>query len=206
MEKYTEQEQVRRNKLNFYIENNIAPFKKAYDLGKLVLSQEIVDKYSSFSREELEEKNISINVTGRLMTVRGPFLVLKDSKGLIQVYFNKKSDENLAKIVATFDIGDILWVSGTIMKTHTDALTLKCNKIELLTKALKPLPEKYHGLVDTEERYRRRWVDLITNDESKNKFILRTKIVKWIKEYFDNLDYLEVETPFLQDYVSGACG
>lgn len=204
MEKYTEQEQVRRNKLNFYSENNIAPFKKAYDLGKLVLSQEIVNNYDSFSREELEEKNISVNVAGRLMTVRGPFLVLKDSKGLVQVYFNKKSDENVAKIVGTFDIGDILWVSGTVMKTHTNALTLKCNKIELLTKALKPLPEKYHGLVDTEERYRRRWVDLITNEESKNKFILRTKIIKWIKEYFDNLDYLEVETPFLQDYVSGA--
>ncbi|MCE6061998.1 lysine--tRNA ligase [Mycoplasmopsis agalactiae] len=204
MGKYTEQEQVRRNKLNFYSENNIAPFKKAYDLGKLVLSQEIVNNYDSFSREELEEKNISVNVAGRLMTVRGPFLVLKDSKGLVQVYFNKKSDENAAKIVGTFDIGDILWVSGTVMKTHTNALTLKCNKIELLTKALKPLPEKYHGLVDTEERYRRRWVDLITNEESKNKFILRTKIIKWIKEYFDNLDYLEVETPFLQDYVSGA--
>ncbi|MBZ4195405.1 lysine--tRNA ligase [Mycoplasma sp. 1331] len=204
MEKYTEQELVRRNKLSFYEENNVEPFKKAYGLGELTLSNKLVSEYNVFTREELEEKNIKINVTGRLMTVRGPFLVLKDSQGTIQVYFNKKENLNVSKIVETFDIGDILWVNGSIMKTHTGALTIKCIDIKLLTKALKPLPDKFHGLVDTEERYRRRYVDLIINEESRNKFILRTKIINWIKEYFNNSGYMEVETPFLHDYISGA--
>ncbi|MBZ4226775.1 lysine--tRNA ligase [Mycoplasma tauri] len=204
MEKYTEQELVRRNKLSFYEENNVEPFKKAYGLGELTLSNQLVSEYNVFTREELEEKNIKINITGRLMTVRGPFLVLKDSQGTIQVYFNKKENLNVSKIVETFDIGDILWVNGSIMKTHTGALTIKCIDIKLLTKALKPLPDKFHGLVDTEERYRRRYVDLIINEESRNKFILRTKIINWIKEYFNNSGYMEVETPFLHDYISGA--
>ncbi|QSB07393.1 lysine--tRNA ligase [Mycoplasma tauri] len=204
MEKYTEQELVRRNKLSFYEENNVEPFKKAYGLGELTLSNQLVSEYNVFTREELEEKNIKINVTGRLMTVRGPFLVLKDSQGTIQVYFNKKENLNVSKIVETFDIGDILWVNGSIMKTHTGALTIKCIDIKILTKALKPLPDKFHGLVDTEERYRRRYVDLIINEESRNKFILRTKIINWIKEYFNNSGYMEVETPFLHDYISGA--
>ncbi|MBZ4212655.1 lysine--tRNA ligase [Mycoplasma sp. U97] len=204
MEKYTEQELVRRNKLSFYEENNVEPFKKAYGLGELTLSNKLVSEYNVFTREELEEKNIKINVTGRLMTVRGPFLVLKDSQGTIQVYFNKKENLDVSKIVETFDIGDILWVNGSIMKTHTGALTIKCIDIKLLTKALKPLPDKFHGLVDTEERYRRRYVDLIINEESRNKFILRTKIINWIKEYFNNSGYMEVETPFLHDYISGA--
>ncbi|MBZ4204421.1 lysine--tRNA ligase [Mycoplasma tauri] len=204
MEKYTEQELVRRNKLSFYEENNVEPFKKAYGLGELTLSNQLVSEYNVFTREELEEKNIKINITGRLMTVRGPFLVLKDSQGTIQVYFNKKENLDVSKIVETFDIGDILWVNGSIMKTHTGALTIKCIDIKLLTKALKPLPDKFHGLVDTEERYRRRYVDLIINEESRNKFILRTKIINWIKEYFNNSGYMEVETPFLHDYISGA--
>ncbi|VEU75509.1 lysyl-tRNA synthetase [Mycoplasmopsis maculosa] len=204
MSKYTEQEQVRRDKLEFYKENNVVAFKKAYNLGELLLSNDIKTKYDNFTREELESKKEKVNITGRLMTVRGPFLVLKDRDGLIQVYFNKKENEEVSKIVSTFDLGDILWVKGIVMKTHTGEITIKSEKIELLTKALKPLPEKYHGLVDTEERYRHRYVDLIMNDESKQRFILRTKVIQWIKEYFNNLDYLEVETPFLHDYVSGA--
>ncbi|WP_027334563.1 lysine--tRNA ligase [Mycoplasmopsis felifaucium] len=204
MEKHTEQEQVRRDKLNFYAENNVNAFKKAYGLGELVLSGEIFNRYNQFSREELEAKNEVVCISGRLMTVRGPFLVLKDRDGLIQVYFNKKDNPEVAKIVATYDLGDIIWVKGTVMKTHTGEITIKSQEIDILTKALRPLPEKFHGLTDTEERYRRRYVDLIMNDESKNKFILRTKIVQWVKEYFNNLGYLEVETPFLHDYISGA--
>lgn len=204
MEKYTEQEQIRRDKLDFYHKNNVVPFKKAYNLGELSASGVINKKYQDLTREELEEKNIEVNISGRLMTVRGPFLILKDKDGIIQAYFNKKENLETSKIVSTFDLGDILWVNGIVMKTHTGEITIKVNKIELLTKALKPLPEKFHGLTDPEERYRRRYVDLIMNEESKKRFILRTKIVHWIKEYFDNLGYLEVETPFLHDYLSGA--
>ncbi|WP_029513344.1 lysine--tRNA ligase [Mycoplasmopsis primatum] len=204
MENFSEQEQVRRNKLDFYKENNVIPFKKAYGLGKLLTSIQLNKQFDSFTREELEEKNKKVNVSGRLMTVRGPFLVLKDSSGTVQIYFNKKENPDVSKIVDTFDIGDILWVNGVVMKTHTNTITIKCKKIKLLSKALKPLPDKFHGLVDTEERYRRRWVDLITNEDSKNRFILRTKIIHWIKEYFDKLGFLEVETPFLNDFISGA--
>ncbi|WP_406617224.1 lysine--tRNA ligase [Mycoplasmopsis adleri] len=204
MEKYTEQEQVRRDKLEFYKENNVVPFKKAYGLGELVLSGKINEKFGKFTREELEAQHNEVCIAGRLMTVRGPFLVLKDRDGLIQVYFNKKDDPEVAKIVATYDLGDIIWVKGIVMKTYTGELTVKSNQIDLLTKALKPLPDKFHGLTDTEERYRHRYVDLIMNDESKEKFILRTKIIQWIKEYFNDLGYLEVETPFLHDYISGA--
>lgn len=204
MEKYTEQEQVRRNKLDFYRENDVVPFKKAYGLGKLSLSSELEKKYSKFSKEELESKKKKANITGRLMTVRGPFLVLKDRDGLIQAYFNKKNHPEIAKIVDSFDLGDIIWVNGPVMKTNTGAVSVKVEKIKLLTKALKPLPEKFHGLTDVEEKYRRRYVDLIMNDESREKFILRTKIINWVKEFFNKLDYLEVETPLLHDYVSGA--
>ena len=138
------------------------------------------------------------------MIARGPFLVLKDAKGTIQAYFNKKENETLAALVDSFNIGDILWVRGPVMKTHTGEVTIKAEEIKLLTKALKPLPDKFHGLVDVEERYRRRYVDLIMNQESKDRFILRTKIVQWIRDYFNKLDYLDVETPFLHDYISGA--
>lgn len=204
MTKYTEQEQIRRDKLEFYKKFDVVPFKKAYGLGKLSTSEELNKKYGQFTREELEAKKVKKNISGRLITARGPFLVLKDRKGTIQVYFNKKENPELTKIVETFDLGDILWVRGLLMKTHTGEMTVRAQDIQLLTKALKPLPDKFHGLTDTEERYRHRYLDLITNPESRNTFIMRTKIVQWIRDYFNKLDYLEAETPFLHDYLSGA--
>ncbi|VEU77158.1 lysine--tRNA ligase [Mycoplasmopsis columbina] len=204
MSKYTEQEQVRRNKLDEYAKNGINPFKKAYNLGKLEYSKNIISEYEKLNKTELEDKNIVKNVAGRLMIKRGPFLVIQDYKGQIQAYFNKKELSHLESLVETLDIGDIIWVSGPLMKTQTDAVCVRVEKLEILTKSLKPLPEKYHGLTDTEERYRRRYVDLITNEESRERFKLRTKIVQWIRDYFNSLDYIEAETPFLHDYLSGA--
>lgn len=204
MAEYTEQEQLRRDKLEWYKKFDIPAFRKAYGLGKLSLSDELKAKYGAFNREELEAKNVKKAIAGRLMIARGPFLVLKDAKGTIQAYFNKKENETLAALVDSFNIGDILWVRGPVMKTHTGEVTIKAEEIKLLTKALKPLPDKFHGLVDVEERYRHRYVDLIMNQESKDRFILRTKIVQWIRDYFNKLDYLDVETPFLHDYISGA--
>ncbi|AIA29251.1 lysyl-tRNA synthetase [Mycoplasmopsis californica] len=204
MEKYTEQEQVRRDKLIQYEKENVIAYKKAYDLGEISYSDDIEAEFSSFSKEELHEKHIIRTIAGRLIAKRGPFLVIKDFRGKIQAYFNKKENLEYADLVSTFDIGDIIWVSGEVMKTMTGAVVVKADKIDLLSKALKPLPEKYHGLVDPEERYRRRYVDLIVNDESKDKFIKRIKITQWIKDYFNNLGYLDVETPFLHDYISGA--
>ncbi|TNK83853.1 lysine--tRNA ligase [Mycoplasmopsis pullorum] len=204
MSKYTEQELVRRKKLDFYKENNVKAFKNADDLKELSYSDDITKKYQEYTREELEEKAFPVNLSGRIMTIRGPFIVIQDYHGRMQVYFNKKENAELAKIVETFDLGDIIYVEGVVMKTHTDQVSVRSHNIELLTKALKPLPDKFHGLVDVEERYRHRYVDLIMNEESRKTFWARTKIISEIRRYFDELEYMEVETPFLHDYLSGA--
>ncbi|TDV24366.1 lysyl-tRNA synthetase class II [Mycoplasmopsis mustelae] len=204
MQKLTEQEIIRRNKLQIYTNMNIEPFAKVDDLKKLTYSDEIEKKFSNISKIELDESKISVNVAGRILTMRGPFILIKDYHSKIQIYFNKKVDEKLAKLFETFDIGDLIYVEGIVMKTNTDAVTIKAQNIKLLTKSLKPLPDKYHGLADIEERYRRRYVDLIINDEVKKVFWTRTKIISEIRKYFDNLEYMEVETPFLHDYLSGA--
>ncbi|TNK98425.1 lysine--tRNA ligase, partial [Mycoplasmopsis pullorum] len=204
MSKYTEQELVRRKKLDFYKENNVKAFKNADDLKELSYSDDITKKYQEYTREELEEKAFPVNLSGRIMTMRGPFIVIQDYHGRMQVYFNKKENVELAKIVETFDLGDIIYVEGVVMKTHTDQVSVRSHNIELLTKALKPLPDKFHGLVDVEERYRHRYVDLIMNEESRKTFWTRTKIISEIRRYFDELEYMEVETPFLHDYLSGA--
>ncbi|WP_029608672.1 lysine--tRNA ligase [Mycoplasma simbae] len=204
MEKYTEQEQVRRDKLNAYNESNIEAYKKAYNLGELSYSDDLAKEFANFTKDELHDKKIIRNIAGRLIGRRGPFLVIKDYHGNIQSYFNKKENLEYADLVSTLDLGDIVWISGEVMKTMTDAVVVRADKIQLLSKSLKPLPEKYHGLVDAEERYRKRYVDLIVNEESKEKFIKRIKITQWIKEFFNNLGYLDVETPFLHDYISGA--
>ncbi|WP_406614178.1 lysine--tRNA ligase [Mycoplasma corogypsi] len=204
MEKFTEQELVRRSKLEQYKSMGVEGFAKATGLSEIFYSDEVAKKYEAYSKEELEEKEFKTAVAGRIMTMRGPFILIQDYHGRIQVYFNKKMDEKLTELVDTFDIGDIIYVEGVAMKTNTGAVTVKAKNIKLLTKALKPLPDKYHGLVDTEETYRRRYVDLIVNEESKQVFKNRTKIITEIRSYFDELEYMEVETPFLHDYLSGA--
>ena len=123
----------------------------------------------------------------------------------LQIYIDKKIlDEKASIVLKQLDLGDIISAKGTISKTHTNALMLRCENLILLTKALKPLPDKYHGLVDREERYRNRYVDTIVNEKARKTFILRTKIIKAIREYFDNLNYLEVDTPVLQPILGGA--
>ncbi|EFF41276.1 lysine--tRNA ligase [Mycoplasmopsis alligatoris] len=202
--KYTEQEQIRRNKISFYNEKNVPAFKLVDELVTYDYSDEITKKFADKTKDELEVEKNSIKASGRIVSMRGPFILIKDYHGKIQVYFNKKENENLAKIVETFDLGDIISVQGFAMKTHTNEVSIRSVNIELLTKALKPLPDKYHGLSDVEERYRRRYVDLIVNEETKNTFWTRTKVISEIRRYFDSLEYMEVETPFLHDYISGA--
>ncbi|MGP1451753.1 MAG: lysine--tRNA ligase [Metamycoplasmataceae bacterium] len=204
MNKYTDQEQARRNKLDFYALKNIIPFKKAYKLGKITYSDEIIKNFNKKSREDLE-KNVSIvSIAGRIIGLRGPFIIVKDYHGKIQTYYNKKTFPKYSELVNSLDLGDIVLIKGEVMKTHTNEISLRATKIELLTKSLKPLPEKYHGLTDVEEKYRHRYLDLITNDDSVKAFWTRTNIIKIIRSYFDNLEYMEVETPILSDYLSGA--
>ncbi|UUM19781.1 MULTISPECIES: lysine--tRNA ligase [unclassified Mycoplasma] len=202
--KLSEQEQIRRNKLKHYQQMGINPFVQATQLQKLTYSNQIIEQNLEFTKEQLEQKEIPYAITGRILTMRGPFILIKDYHGKIQVYFNKKQHQQLAELVDTFDLGDIIYVQGIAMKTHTGEVTLKAKEIKLLSKALKPLPDKYHGLSDVEERYRHRYVDLIVNPDSVNTFWTRSKIISAIRSYFDNLEYMEVETPFLHDYLSGA--
>lgn len=203
-QKFSEQEQIRRNKLNQYSEMGVVPFAKATGLKKLSYSDQIKTAVDSYSKEELHEREIPFNISGRIMTMRGPFILVKDYHGKIQVYFNKKEHEELAKLVNALDLGDIIYVEGNAMKTNTGEVSLKAKTIKLLSKSLKPLPDKYHGLTDIEEIYRHRYLDLISNEESIKTFWTRTKIISLIRRYFDDLEFMEVETPILHDYLSGA--
>lgn len=203
--KFTEQEQIRRNKIASLKEKNLLAF--ASTIKPNFTSQELIDQYDKLSREEIESKNVNVILNGRVIAQRGPFIVLQDKNATIQAYINKIGDvldANSLEVIKQLDLGDIVSVSGLLSKTHTNALMIKASKVSLLTKALKPLPDKFHGLSDVEERYRHRYVDMIVNPEVKKTFMLRTKIIKTIREYFDSLGYLEVDTPVLHPILGGA--
>ena len=136
---------------------------------------------------------------------KSSFSKIKDGTSSIQIFINSKNvSEELYEQFKTYDVGDILWVKGTLFKTKTDELTINANEIELLTKSLRPLPEKYHGLTDTETRYRKRYLDLIMSDESRDVFENRSKIITTIRKYLNEQEILEVETPMMQPIPGGA--
>jgi lysyl-tRNA synthetase class 2 len=165
------------------------------------LQQELGDK----SKEELEQLGRQAKVAGRIMAMRGPFLVLQDMTGRIQAYVDKKAlPEALTAEIKTWDIGDIVGVSGAIHKSGKGDLYVMIESAELLTKSLRPLPDKYHGLQDQELRYRQRYVDLIMNEEVRNTFRIRSKLIDAIRDYLTDRDYLEVETPMMQAIPGGA--
>lgn len=207
MREFTEQELVRRKKLESIKELGIDPFGHKYEVTDFSLN--IKDKYKGKSHEELESLNATVSVAGRIMFIRkmgkASFFSIKDKLGNIQVYISindvKEDTYNLFK---TADIGDIVGVKGTVMVTQTGEITIKCKEYTHLVKALKPLPEKYHGLSDVEERFRRRYVDLIMNDDARRVAFARPKIIRSIQHYLDNMGYVEVETPILGTILGGA--
>lgn len=156
------------------------------------------------------EENLKFKTAGRLMSLRGKgkvyFAHIEDQSGKIQIYIKKDElgEEAFDKIVKMLNVGDIIGVEGELFITHTEELTLRVSKIELLTKNVRSLPEKYHGLTDVEIRYRKRYLDLIMNKEVRDTFIKRTKIIKLIKQYLDDRGFLEVETPMMHPIVGGA--
>ena len=161
------------------------------------------------SKEDLESLNKEVAIAGRMMAKRimgkSSFSKIKDGTSSIQIFINSKNvSEELYEQFKTYDVGDILWVKGTLFKTKTDELTINVNEIELLTKSLSPLPEKYHGLTDTETRYRKRYLDLIMSDESRDVFENRSKIITTIRRYLNEQEILEVETPMMQPIPGGA--
>ena len=193
--------QVRRDKLSELQENGRNPF----EITKYAVThkaQEIKDNYS-----ELEGKTVS--VAGRLMSKRGMgkvgFCHMQDLTGQIQLFVKKDvlGEEEYA-IFKKYDIGDIVGAEGEVFTTQTGEISVRVEKLTLLSKSLLPLPEKFHGLVDTDLRYRQRYVDLIMNADVKDTFIKRSKIVRAIREYLDNCGFLEVETPMLNTIAGGA--
>jgi lysyl-tRNA synthetase class 2 len=170
---------------------------------------QIVAECGGKSAEELESEKPHVRIAGRILTVREfgktAFLVLSEKTARIQVYCRKDTlPEREWELYKNLDAGDWISAEGTVFRTKTNELSVKAEKIDFLVKALRPLPGKWHGLTDVEQRYRQRYVDLIVNDDVKATFETRAKIVRYIRNYFDSRGYIEVETPMMQPIASGA--
>ncbi|MEG7381744.1 lysine--tRNA ligase [Bacillus subtilis] len=206
-EELNDQLQVRRDKMNQLRDNGIDPFGERFE--RTHQSQEVISAYQDLTKEELEEKAIEVTIAGRMMTKRGKgkagFAHLQDLEGQIQIYVRKDSvgDERY-EVFKSSDLGDLIGVTGKVFKTNVGELSVKATSFELLTKALRPLPDKYHGLKDVEQRYRQRYLDLIVNPDSKHTFIARSKIIQAMRRYLDDHGYLEVETPTMHSIPGGA--
>jgi lysyl-tRNA synthetase class 2 len=173
------------------------------------LSGDLRNQYKEASKEELEEKSIQVTVAGRIMLQRimgkASFITIQDMEGQIQAYIRSNDlPEGQYEDFKTWDLGDIVGVSGQLFLTKTGELTVHADSIEMLTKSLRPLPEKHSGLVDTEQRYRKRYLDLITNPDSLDIFKKRSQIVSSIRDFFIKNNYLEVETPMMHSVLGGA--
>lgn len=202
-----ELEAVRREKLSKLRDLGVNPFGDKYE--RTHWAQEILDQFDSRSKEELETEENLVRVAGRLMAKRGQgkasFAHIQDFTGRVQIYVRQDRVGDLQyEIFDLCDIGDIIGVRGTVFKTKTGETTIKADEVVLLTKSLRPLPEKYHGLKDIETRYRKRYIDLIVNPDVMQTFITRSKIISAMRRYLDERGFLEVETPTLHGIAGGA--
>lgn len=207
MRELTEQEIVRRDKMNELRDHGVDPFGSAYEITSN--SKEIKETYDSYTNEELEAKNIEVSVAGRIMTKRGKgkagFMHIQDKYGQIQIYVKLDNvGEEKYELFEKADLGDIVGIKGKIFRTHMGELSIKAIEYTHLVKALRPLPDKFHGLVDIEERYRRRYVDLIMNDDARKIAFMRPKIIRSLQKYLDGLGFVEVDTPILGSILGGA--
>ena len=175
------------------------------------ISGELHAEYDGKTKEELEEMGLRVKVAGRMMSRRimgkASFAHIQDMSGKIQLYVQRdKLPEGFynEQFKKSWDIGDIIAAEGVLFKTNKDELSVRVESISLLTKSLRPLPEKFHGLTDQEQRYRQRYLDLIMNEVSRETFRTRTKIVQFIREYLNNKNFMEVETPMMQVIPGGA--
>jgi len=179
------------------------------DFRRNVIAGELHAEYGEKDPAEIETRNVRVKVAGRMMTRRvmgkASFAHLQDMSGRIQVYVTRDGlGEVLYENFKKWDIGDILGAEGTLFKTKTGELSVKVDEVRLLTKALRPLPEKFHGLTDTETKYRQRYLDLIMNEVTRTTFQTRTGIVRFLREFLDARGFLEVETPMMQAIPGGA--
>lgn len=193
--KFTEQEIVRREKLKNIKNPYPDRFERNYELK---------------DARNLEDGTTGVRVAGRIVLMRKmgkmSFLTIGDIEGKIQisVKLDMVGEESYKEFKENYDLGDFIGVEGEVFTTHTGEKTIRANSIEFLGKALRPLPEKFHGLEDIETIYRNRYIDLITSDEAKEKFLLRSKLIREIRNYLNNLGYIEIETPILNEKASGA--
>ena len=207
MRALTEQEIVRRNKLEGLKELGLDPFGHAFKRDSF--ANDIKEKYKDIDHDEFDNMDDKATVAGRIMFIRkmgkASFFTIKDKTGSIQIYISINDvGEDKYNLFKTADLGDIVGVTGKIMKTKTGEVTIKCLEYNHLVKALKPLPEKFHGLTDKEERYRKRYVDLIMNDEARRVAFERPKIIRCIQNFLDKKGFVEVETPILATLLTGA--
>ena len=197
----------RRKKLELLREKNQAYLN---DFFKDHYAANLSHDYASLSKEDLEEKNITdISVAGRVVLKRvmgnASFATIRDSSGDIQIYVSKNTvDQDIYEDFKTWDLGDIIGVEGKLFKTRTDELTIEASKVILLTKSIRPMPDKFKGLADIETRYRQRYLDLMSNEESKKVFIDRTKVVESMRSSLKDRDFIEVETPMMHPIPGGA--
>ncbi len=202
-----DQREVRLEKIKNLQKSKIAPFGVRFD--RTHNTAELIELYDAYSKEELQEKEFNVKIAGRIITKRGKgkagFAHIQDRLGQIQIYVRLDMiGEESYQIFDKADIGDIIGIEGVMFKTQVGELSVKAKTYTHLSKALRPLPEKFHGLQDIEERYRRRYVDLIVNQDSKNRFIQRSRIINSIRSYLNNLGFLEVQTPMLHPVLGGA--
>jgi lysyl-tRNA synthetase class 2 len=198
---------VRREKLKNLFNEGLDPFGKRFERTHTAGSMEV--EFNQLSKEDLEENEVAVTIAGRIMTKRGKgkagFAHVQDLTGQVQIYVRKDTvgDEQY-KVFDTMDIGDIVGITGIAFKTNVGELSVKVKDFQLLTKSLRPLPDKFHGLKDVEQRYRQRYVDLIMNPQVRNMFVTRSKILKSMRNYLDTNGYLEVETPMMHAIAGGA--
>ena len=207
MRELTDQEIIRREKAEKIRSLGMDPFGHVFN--RTAFAKDIKEKYKDVDHDEFENITDEYTVAGRIMFIRkmgkASFFTIQDKTDKIQIYISINDiGEDAYTLFKSADIGDIVGVKGRVMKTMTGEITIKCLEYTHLVKALRPLPEKFHGLTDIEERYRRRYVDLIMNEESKRVAFLRPKIIRCIQNFMDNRGFTEVETPILNTLLTGA--
>lgn len=206
-EELNDQMVVRRQKMEQLREEGIDPFGQRFE--RTHQSAELHEVFDPRTKEELAKMALTASIAGRIVTKRGKgkagFAHLQDREGRIQIYVRQDQvGEAQYEVFKHADLGDFFGVTGEIMKTNTGEVTIKAKEITILSKALRPLPDKYHGLTNVEQRYRQRYLDLISNQESFDRFTKRSQIISEIRRYLDGLGYIEVETPVLHNQAGGA--
>lgn len=202
----TDQREQRIAKLETLHAENIPAYINSFHITSNI--NKLLEDYNEKGKEELEAQEYNVTTAGRIMSIRmhgkTSFAHIQSGKDRIQIYVRKKELGDVFELYKSLDIGDHIGVTGQVFRTRTDELTILVNELTLLSKSLRPLPEKWHGLKDVETRYRQRYVDLIVNQDVKDIFVKRANIVSAMRKFFLERDFLEVETPMMQPLAGGA--